>query len=90
MTLGVRSVAVGRRTVVVVTVRDQRGKRMRGVAVTARGPGIKVTARTNRKGVVRFRLRPRSPGILSLKVPGKSACTRRVGIVGAFEPPVTG
>jgi hypothetical protein len=90
MTLSVRTVAVGKRTVVIATLRDQRGKRLRGVAVTARGPGIKVTHRTNKKGVARFSLKPRSPGVLSLTVPGRSACTRRVGIVGAFEPPVTG
>ena len=77
---------------------------MRGLKIRANGAGItskvrvkgkKVTKRyavrkTNRKGVARFVVKARKPGIIRFRVQGASACSTRVGALGVFQPPVTG
>jgi hypothetical protein len=48
-------------------------------------------ATTNASGIARFIIKARSPGILQIRVPSHSTCTRqRMGVLGAFTPPVTG
>jgi uncharacterized repeat protein (TIGR01451 family) len=88
--LSTRTLTVGKRTVVVATARDQRGQRLRGVRVTVRGPGVAGSKRTGSRGTVSFVVRPRSPGIVSFSVPGRRTCARRVGVIGVFQPPLSG
>jgi uncharacterized repeat protein (TIGR01451 family) len=88
--LNTRVLTVGKKVKVVATVRDQRGRRMPGVRVDVRGPGIRQSKRTNRRGTVTFVVNPRSPGIVSFSVAGRRTCARRVGVLGVFQPPVSG
>jgi uncharacterized repeat protein (TIGR01451 family) len=85
------SLQVGKGKAIVVTVRDQRGKALVGALVTVRGPGILVRGRTSAAGVFARVLHPKKPGVLIVHVPGGSVkCIGRVGVVGVFQPPVTG
>ena len=44
-----------------------------------------------KRGIARFVITARTPGILQIRVPSHSTCTRqRMGVLGAFTPPVTG
>jgi len=88
--LSVKQLTVGKKSVLRVTVRDQRGKAMKGVKVNVKGAGLKKTAKTNKKGVVKLVVTPRSPGVLQVSVPGTARCAKRIGVIGVFQPPVTG
>jgi hypothetical protein len=67
-------------------------KAISGVRVEVKGAGIlKLSARTDAAGRVTMKLNPKKPGIVVLKSPSHVSCaTRRIGVVGAFTPPVTG
>ncbi|HEU6445091.1 MAG TPA: DUF11 domain-containing protein, partial [Gaiellaceae bacterium] len=85
-----KSLTVGKRTTIVVRV-TAAGKPAKGRRVVVKGAGIHKTARTNGRGVARIVVRPRRPGIVTITVPQKIACgAKRIGVVGAFQPPVTG
>ena len=75
-----------------VTIRVVEGsKPAKGVSIRITGPGINRTVTTNAKGVVRVTLRPARAGILRFTITNAKACNaQRVGVVGVFEPPVTG
>ena len=75
-----------------VTARVKQGaKPVRGARVLVVGPGIRKSVVTNAQGIARIALRPGKAGILRLQVVNKKTCnTQRVGVVGVFEPPVTG
>lgn len=76
-----------------VTMRVRAGGRpAKGVALRLRGAGIDRTVRTNALGLARALVAPRVAGIVTVSVVNAKACgsARRVGVVGAFEPPVTG
>ena len=75
-----------------VTARVKEGaKPVRGARVLVVGPGIRKSVVTNAQGIARIALRPGKAGILRLQVVNKKTCnTQRVGVVGVFEPPVTG
>ena len=46
---------------------------------------------TNKQGVARLGLTPSKAGIMLVKITSVKACnTARIGVVGVFEPPVTG
>ncbi|MDH4178825.1 MAG: hypothetical protein OEV72_14750, partial [Thermoleophilia bacterium] len=82
--------ANGRAQTLVVTV-VQGKKPAKGVKVRIKGPGIKKAVVTNAKGKVRVRLTPRTSGIVMLTIVNAKPCnTQRIGVVGVFEPPVTG
>ena len=67
------------------------GKAVKGARVVVSGPGIKKTGRTNARGFVTFVVKPTKPGIIRVEIKGAKACnTQRIGVVGVFEPPVTG
>ena len=84
------TMTVGKKTRVVVTARNQRGRRMSGVTINVRGPGVRLSKRTNRRGNAVFVVSPRSPGIVTFSVPGRRICSRRVGVLGVFQPPLSG
>jgi uncharacterized repeat protein (TIGR01451 family) len=85
-----KSLTVGKRTTIVVRV-TAAGRPAKGRRVVVKGAGIHKTARTNGRGVARIVVRPRRPGIVTITVPQKIACgAKRIGVVGAFQPPVTG
>jgi hypothetical protein len=81
---------VGQARTLVVTVKA-RGKAVKGASVVVRGAGILKSARTNAQGRATIQVTPRRAGIVTVTVPQKIVCgARRIGVVGAFEPPVTG
>jgi uncharacterized repeat protein (TIGR01451 family) len=85
-----KSLTVGKKATIVVRV-TAAGKPTKGRKVVAKGAGIAKTTRTNAKGVARIVVRPRKAGIVTITVPQKLACgAKRIGVVGAFQPPVTG
>jgi uncharacterized repeat protein (TIGR01451 family) len=90
LTVRPRSMTVGRRTIVRVTVREA-GRAVRNVRVVVTGRGVRKQGNTNASGVARFVIVGRSPGILQIRVPNHSTCNRqRIGVLGVFTPPVTG
>jgi uncharacterized repeat protein (TIGR01451 family) len=85
-----KSLTVGKRATIVVRV-TAGGKAVKGRTVVVKGAGIHKTARTNAKGLARIVVKPRKPGIVTITVPQKIVCgAKRIGVVGAFQPPVTG
>ncbi len=73
------------------TIVTQGGKKVAGARVTLVGPGIKLTVKTNRAGVALATVTPSKPGIIRVSITNKKACnTQRIGVIGVFEPPVTG
>jgi uncharacterized repeat protein (TIGR01451 family) len=90
LTVRPRSLTVGNRTVVHVTVR-QLGKGMSGVRVVIVGKGTRKAAVTNSRGVATFVIKSSRPGILQVRVPTHATCRKqRIGVIGVFTPPVTG
>jgi hypothetical protein len=69
-----------------------KNKAISGVKVRVTGPGIlMLSARTNSAGRVTVQLHPKKPGIVLVKPASYKGCTNpRVGVIGAFTPPVTG
>jgi hypothetical protein len=63
-----------------------------GVRVEVKGAGIlKLSGRTNAAGKVTMNLTPMKPGIVVIKPASHPSCAnKRIGVVGAFSPPVTG
>jgi uncharacterized repeat protein (TIGR01451 family) len=85
-----KSLTVGRRSTIVVRV-TAGGKPAAGRRVVVKGAGINKQARTNRNGVARIVVRPRRAGIVTITVPQRIVCgAKRIGVVGAFQAPVTG
>ena len=67
------------------------GKPVRGARVLVKGPGIARAVVTKRNGFAVISVKPSRPGIVTVSIKGKQGCnTQRIGIVGVFEPPVTG
>jgi uncharacterized repeat protein (TIGR01451 family) len=90
LTVGPKSLRVGKRSTIAATVKN-RGKAVKGAKVRVRGAGIAKSGRTNAKGKARIMVRPARPGIVIVSVPQKLVCgSKRIGVVGVFEPPVTG
>jgi uncharacterized repeat protein (TIGR01451 family) len=87
VTVNPRSLTVGKRTKVTVTVRAG-GKAVARVMVTLRGAGINKGARTNSRGLAHFAIKAKKSGILLVRVPNHRTCTtQRIGVVGVFNPP---
>ena len=72
-----------------IVVKDTRGKVMKGVKVTVKGSGLSVSGKTGRSGIARVAVTPRSPGLLTISA-GSARCSKRLGVLGVFQPPVTG
>ena len=82
--------ATGRPQLIRATVRAS-GKPMAGVRVTIAGSGLQLAVRTNARGVAEVMVRPKRAGIIRVAVASSKGCnTQRIGVVGVFEPPVTG
>ena len=82
--------ANGNRQLVVAKVTHSRNP-VEGVAVHFGGKGLSKVVRTNALGVARISIAPRTAGIMLVKITSAKACnTARIGVIGAFEPPVTG
>jgi len=66
-------------------------KGVAGISVKITGPGISKTVISGKGGKIKVTVKPSQPGIIRLAIQGKKACnTQRIGVVGIFEPPVTG
>jgi uncharacterized repeat protein (TIGR01451 family) len=67
------------------------GKPKAGVRVLVNGAGIVKTGKSARNGVATITVTPRKGGIVTVSVRNAKGCnTQRIGVVGTFEPPVTG
>ena len=75
-----------------ISIRVTQGsKGVSGVKVKLTGPGISKIVTTGKNGKVKVTIKPSQPGIMRLAIQGKKACNaQRVGVVGVYEPPVTG
>ena len=90
ITVGPKSLTVGKRGTIVVRVTNG-GKPAKGTTVVVKGAGILKTARTNAKGIARIVVKARKAGIVTITVRQRIVCgAKRIGVVGAFQPPVTG
>ena len=62
-----------------------------GVVVRFAGIGVSKTLRTNARGEARLTVTPSKAGIVLVRITSAKACnSARIGVVGVFEPPVTG
>ena len=92
LTVQPRSLSVGTRGTVRVLVTDK-GRGVRGVRILVKGPGLYKAATTNGRGRVAISVRPPRTGIVEISMTNQpNRCsTRRIGVVGIFQPPpVTG
>ena len=82
--------ANGSKTLVVARVTKSKTP-VSGVAVRFTGIGLNKVVKTNKKGVARIGLAPSKAGIMLVRITNVKACnSARIGVVGVFEPPVTG
>jgi uncharacterized repeat protein (TIGR01451 family) len=80
----------GRKHVVVAKVTKTKTP-VRGVAVRFTGVGLNKVVKTNKQGVARVGVTPSKSGIMVVRITNVKACnSARIGVVGVFEPPVTG
>ena len=86
-----KSLLVGKRSQLTLRL-SQAGKHAQGIRVRIQGARLSIiTSRSNAKGVVKVRVRPQRPGIVRFApVAHKGCATPRIGVIGAFTPPVTG
>ena len=92
LTVQPRSLSVGRRGIVKVLVTDK-GRGVRGVRILIKGPGVYKAATTDGRGRVGISVKPPRTGIVEISMTNQpNRCsTRRIGVVGIFQPPpVTG
>ena len=74
-----------------LTVKAARGHAaVTGATVVISGPGIRDTGRTGPNGTVSTTLAPRTPGVLSVDVRAEGCGTKRIGIIAATSPSLTG
>ena len=82
--------ANGKRHLVTAKVTKSRTP-VRGVAVRFKGIGLDKVVTTNDRGVARVGVTPSKAGIMLVRITNVKACnSARIGVVGVFEPPVTG
>lgn len=82
--------ADGERHVLIAKVTKSRTP-VKGVKVRFSGIGVHKVVRTDRHGVARLGVRPGKAGIMLVRITNVKACnSARIGVVGVFEPPVTG
>ena len=64
---------------------------VKGVKVRFTGVGLSLSATTNGKGVATVGFKTTRAGIIRVHITNVKACnTARIGVVGVFQPPVTG
>lgn len=82
--------ANGNRHAIAATVTRSRNP-VKGVKVRFAGAGVSKSARTNGKGVALVAVKTTKAGIIRVNITNAKACnTARIGVVGVFQPPVTG
>jgi uncharacterized repeat protein (TIGR01451 family) len=82
--------ANGKRYVVLAKVTRSKTP-VKGVQVRFTGTGLSKAVRTDKQGVARLSVKPSRAGIMLVKITSAKACnSARIGVVGVFEPPVTG
>ena len=82
--------ANGHRQVLVASVTRSRNP-VKGAKVRFQGAGMSKAVRTNAKGLARIKVKTTRAGIIQVRIVSAKACnTARIGVVGVFEPPVTG
>jgi uncharacterized repeat protein (TIGR01451 family) len=82
--------ANGKRYVVLAKVTRSKNP-VQGVEVRFSALGLDKVVRTNKQGVARLGVTPSKAGIMLVKIASAKACnTARIGVVGVFQPPVTG
>lgn len=90
LALAPKMLTVGKKgTLVVTTVAGKKPKV--GVRVSITGAGVAKVVRTSKGGKMIVSVKPSKAGIVKARIIGQKACnTQRIGVVGTFEPPVTG
>jgi uncharacterized repeat protein (TIGR01451 family) len=84
-----KTISAGKKSKVSFLV-TRAGKPVKGVSVKLVGPGIHRTVKSA-KGKTVVLVKSSKSGIVTVSIAGKKGCnTARVGVVGSFEPPVTG
>jgi hypothetical protein len=81
---------LGRRSTLIVRIRDAQGQPLAGVTVTVRGAGISLVHRTDVSGRARFKIRAASIGVLRVSVAQPGGCAsiaRALRVFGPFKPP---
>jgi uncharacterized repeat protein (TIGR01451 family) len=75
-----------------INVKVTQGKKgVAGASVKISGPGVSKTVKSGKNGKVTVTVTPSKPGIIKIEIQNKKACnTQRIGVVGVYEPPVTG
>ena len=82
--------ANGKQHVVLARVTQSKNP-VAGVAVRFAGAGFAKVVKTNKQGVARFGIKPSKAGIMIVRITSAKSCnSARIGVIGAFEPPVTG
>lgn len=79
MQVNPRSILPGQVTPVRVRLKAPDGGPLVGVPVTARGPGVNVRSRTNKRGVAVLRMSPSGPGTITVRAPGSVRCSFTLG-----------
>jgi hypothetical protein len=91
VTVTTRSTTVGKRTKLAVRVTEL-GRPVSGARVRVNGGGLNmISPRSDKRGMITMQIRPRKAGIIRVSAFGHAGCgAPRIGVVGAFTPPVTG
>ena len=71
-----------------VRVLDQKGSPMANLRVTARGAGVRTSARSGAAGYARLALRPSRAGVIRIRAAGSTVCVARIGVVSNLRPPI--
>jgi uncharacterized repeat protein (TIGR01451 family) len=91
LTVTPRQLTVGKKRTIVARVRLSNGRPFARARVRVVAPGITKAKLTNARGIVRITVRPTRAGIARVNVVNNPRCAvRRVGIIGVFQPPLTG
>jgi uncharacterized repeat protein (TIGR01451 family) len=90
LTVAPKTVTVGKAGKLTLTV-NAGGKPVAGAKIRIKGAGVDKVVKTGKNGLVTTAISAPRSGIVVISITGKKGCnTARVGVVGAFEPPVTG
>jgi uncharacterized repeat protein (TIGR01451 family) len=90
LTVAPKTVTVGKGGKLTLTVKAG-GKPVAGAKIRIKGAGVDKVVKTGKNGVVTTTVSAPKSGIVVISISDKKGCnTARVGVVGAYEPPVTG
>ncbi|MFN0153417.1 MAG: hypothetical protein ACKVUT_03470, partial [Gaiella sp.] len=85
-----RTITAGSRSTISIRVTSG-GKSVAGAKLRIKGPGIDKFVTADESGRVTTTVRASEAGIITIKLTRPAKCAeKRVGVLGAFEPPVTG